>query len=144
MKALIRDNIVVQVSEEEFQIPEPFFWVDCPDDCRHGWHYDPETGTVYAPKAPEDTKAERIYKINQAISDLLRGKAVEKGYDDAPTVVTYLHSTTEEWRLEAEKFVVFRDACWNYCIPIIDKIEQGFSPMPAVEEVLSNAPTIEW
>lgn len=38
---------VAEVSLEPFDVAEPLFWIDCPEDCRSGsWYY--KDGTVHA------------------------------------------------------------------------------------------------
>lgn len=39
MKALIKDNKVLQIETEPFPVHKSMVWVDCPDDCGHGWGY---------------------------------------------------------------------------------------------------------
>ena len=36
-KALINNNIVIQVEENDFPVAVPLEWVDCPDECQPGW-----------------------------------------------------------------------------------------------------------
>ena len=52
MKALILDNKVVDVSENEFEVHESMFWVDCPNDCQLYWTY--EDATFRAPAKPPE------------------------------------------------------------------------------------------
>ena len=37
MKALILDNNVVDVVSKEFPVSPFMTWMDCSDDCKHGW-----------------------------------------------------------------------------------------------------------
>lgn len=39
-KALLENNIVVQVSEETFEVHPSLVWVDCSDEVLNGWSYD--------------------------------------------------------------------------------------------------------
>lgn len=36
MKALIKNNIIVDTSVSEFPVHESFTWMDCPDSCKAG------------------------------------------------------------------------------------------------------------
>lgn len=36
MKALIRDNLVVDTAETPFEVHESMHWIDCPDECEAG------------------------------------------------------------------------------------------------------------
>ncbi len=37
MKALILENRIVDVVENEFDVAPQMSWIDCPDDCKAGW-----------------------------------------------------------------------------------------------------------
>lgn len=37
---IIENNMVSQVSNEEFPVASPYYWVDCPDDVKAGYTYD--------------------------------------------------------------------------------------------------------
>jgi len=50
MKALILDNIIVDVQESEFEVHESMIWVDCPNDCTTDWSY--SDGVFSEPEAP--------------------------------------------------------------------------------------------
>ncbi len=52
-RALIdsKDNRVVQIAEEDFEVNELLYWVDCPDDCGTYYIYDPENLTFEDPHA---------------------------------------------------------------------------------------------
>ena len=54
MKALIsplENNRIAQVEQVEFEVAEPLFWVDCPDEVTTEWTYD--GSSFNAPIAPE-------------------------------------------------------------------------------------------
>jgi len=57
MKALILDNLVVDVliNSETFEVTEPMYWLDCPDDCvMHEWSIIDEV--LQKTPEPEDTR----------------------------------------------------------------------------------------
>jgi hypothetical protein len=39
MKALISGDAVVEIVDQEFEVHESCFWIDCPDNCERGWKY---------------------------------------------------------------------------------------------------------
>ena len=39
-KALLEDNVVIQVSDETFEVHPSLVWVDCPPEVSHYWVYD--------------------------------------------------------------------------------------------------------
>ena len=57
MKALIKNNEIVQVSEESFETHPDYFWIDCPIDCTPEWIY--KDGILEEPR--------KIFKTNQEI-----------------------------------------------------------------------------
>ena len=57
MKALILDNLVVDVliDSETFEVTEPMYWLDCPDDCvMHEWSIIDDV--LQKTPEPEDTR----------------------------------------------------------------------------------------
>jgi hypothetical protein len=42
MKALIKNNQIVQVSANEFEVHPDYKWMDCPDNCTTEWAYSNE------------------------------------------------------------------------------------------------------
>ena len=79
MKALIFQDKVVQVQETEFEVPETFTWMDCPDDCVAGRWGLIEGKLSLLPKVeqPYDKKRLREYPL---MSDYLDG--IVKGDQD--------------------------------------------------------------
>mgnify|MGYP003117494343 CR=1 FL=1 len=72
MKALILNNKVVDVKEEEFKVTSSMFWIDCPDDTKIGFKYDGENFISNQPTA------EQIAEQEQAIADKINKKASGK------------------------------------------------------------------
>ena len=74
MKALIQNNKVVQVCEQEFEVHPSLIWVNAIDDCVAGWTY--ENGQFVAPSSPpQRTYAEKRRKEYPPITDYLDGVA---------------------------------------------------------------------
>jgi len=74
MKALILNNKVVDVKENEFDVPSTMSWVDCNNTVKTGFIYDGSTFTSNEPTAEEIAKAQAKRK---AFADL-RVSAKEK------------------------------------------------------------------
>ena len=54
MKALIHENVVVDIVETEFEVHESAIWMDAPEGCKTGWVL--EDGSLVAPApTPEPT-----------------------------------------------------------------------------------------
>ena len=52
-KALILDNIIVDVVDKEFEVEKSFTWIDCADECKaHEWIL--ENGIPVAPPPPAE------------------------------------------------------------------------------------------
>ena len=49
MKALIKDNKVCDVVENEFPVTDEFTWVDCDNTVKQGFSYDGSTFTSNLP-----------------------------------------------------------------------------------------------
>jgi len=60
MKALIFNDIVVDISQQEFEVHSSLTWVDCPDDVEIGFVYD---GSSFSAKSEPSLSAEE--KLNQ-------------------------------------------------------------------------------
>jgi hypothetical protein len=58
MKALIFNNMVVDVAEQEFPVAPSLTWIDCPSDVKIGFSFDGSTFT--------DVEAERMANVTYA------------------------------------------------------------------------------
>jgi hypothetical protein len=63
MKALILNNKVVDVKENEFEVAPTMFWVDCDDTVKTGFTYDGSTFTSNEPTAEEIAEAQAKRKV---------------------------------------------------------------------------------
>tara|TARA_Y100001947_G_scaffold117633_1_gene101724 strand:- start:213 stop:512 length:300 start_codon:yes stop_codon:yes gene_type:complete len=81
MKALIKDNLVVDIAEVEFEVHPSQTWMDCPDECAVG-AWEVVDGTLQAIPEPEDirTYAEKRRQEYPSIEDQL-----DKIYHDGVT-----------------------------------------------------------
>jgi hypothetical protein len=69
MKALIKDNLVVDVCETEFEVHPSLVWVDAVNDCVVGWTY--ENGQFTAPIQPQLTYSDYRKREYPTIGDQL-------------------------------------------------------------------------
>ena len=62
-KALIQDNLIVEVANAEFEVSNSLSWIDCPDECiAREWIL--VDGVPKAPPEPEATPYDRL-RINE-------------------------------------------------------------------------------
>ena len=71
MKALIRDNIVMDLAENEFTVHSDYVWMDNPpDDCKAGWTLIDGVFTA-PPEPPEPTYDDKRRKAYPSVGDQL-------------------------------------------------------------------------
>lgn len=83
-----------------------------------------------------------VYRLE--IQAMIDAKASERQYDSGATLASYVNSTIEQWAIEAQAFVVWRDAVWLYALAELDKVQKGDSEQPSVADFLSRLPAFEW
>ena len=93
---------------------------------------------------PEMKHAEAIAGVvnsyRTAIQTLIDTKANERQYDSGVTLASYVNSTIEEWAIEAQAFVAWRDAVWIYALAELEKVQKGDRVRPTVAELLAELP----
>lgn len=65
-----------------------------------------------------------------------------KGYDDVFTCISYVNSTDETFRAEANKVLRWRDLVWRTCYEILADVEAGNREIP--QDVIAELPKLEW
>ena len=82
MKALIKDNKVCDVVENEFPVTDEFTWVDCDNTVKQGFSYDGSTFTSNLPTAEEIAQKTELQADidlrNSAKAKLIAGEALQK------------------------------------------------------------------
>ena len=71
-KALINNDIVIQVENKIFEVADPLYWIDCPDNCEPDWKIHDGELVEFTPDeiiAIEAEKAERITALITACRD---------------------------------------------------------------------------
>jgi|SRR5690606_30281586 len=142
MKALIKDNKVVDLSDSIFPVHISFQWMDAPENCKVGWILN--NGVLEAPPVPEKTTAELIEGYKIGIAGHINSIAREKDYDNGIACITYANSTNATWEQEALAFIAWRDAVWAYAYPELDEFENGQREEIPVNEFLLELPAIVW
>lgn len=65
MKALIKNNIIAQISEKEFLVHPDYRWVDCPDNCDTLWTFENDLFIPPVPVIePEDNNFINLKKLD--------------------------------------------------------------------------------
>lgn len=138
-KALILNNVVVQVEDTEFQVSAGLAWIDCPDDCEVGWIVENGSVVEKTPSSEEilehisiyrDLKAENfIYKtITMKLTDGARADitavyfsvVLNTSIPDATVMMnwqeegqTSLPITAGDLRADGTSFMTHRQKCFT-------------------------------
>jgi len=75
----------------------------------------------------------------QSISTYINEVAISKGYENAVSFATYA-SGTDNYALEAQKFISFRSAVWNFAFEQFQKFASGEITLPTKEYFVSTLP----
>jgi hypothetical protein len=71
MKALIKENLVVDVCEKEFEVHPSLVWVNAAENCATGWTY--ENGQFTPPIQPQLTYSDYRRMEYPPITDYIDG-----------------------------------------------------------------------
>ena len=88
MKALIFNNIVVDVAEKEFPVASSLTWTDCSSDVKIGFSFDGSTFT--------DVEAERIANMTYADKRKLE-------YPSVQDLVVALYDTDDKAAIDSKR-----------------------------------------
>lgn len=113
--------------------------VDIPDTVSLGY-YQTGTGWTSVPITPPPS----IEDFSAAVQTQIDLAAQSRGYGDGFALSTYINSTLPQWAQEAEIFIAWRDAVWIYAYTELYKIQQGQRPIPTINELIAELPTINW
>lgn len=67
-----------------------------------------------------------------------------RDYDDIVSACSYVSSTNPKYSAEGQSCVAWRDAVWEETYKILDDVWAGIRPLPTIEELLSELPSIVW
>ena len=108
---------------------------------REAWVLDGSGGVTLDPVKRGEI-AIRLFE--EAIEANIEATAVERGYANATRLANYVSSTNAEWKAEAEAFVAWRDAVWEYAFTELAKVQAGERAERSVEDFLAELPQIAW
>lgn len=81
---------------------------------------------------------------SKALQSLIDKKAQERNYADGYSLATYVSSSVASWKQEADTFVAWRDACWQYAIDVQNQVESGQLETPSVGDFINGVPSFSW
>jgi hypothetical protein len=94
-------------------------------------------------------------QIRQQLTAFVQGiidtKAQEKNYDNGISCASYVMSTNDTFKDEAQKFIAWRDSVWSLGYAILDKavkcekyVDTWASYIPTTEELQAVLPVLDW
>ncbi|NHN77690.1 hypothetical protein HA520_10405 [Azotobacter chroococcum] len=103
-----------------------------------------EYGEIAPYVAPVPTVEELAAQYERAVQQHLDETAKGYGYDDIKSAVTYADEpAVPRFQAEGLAFRAWRSLCWDYCYSLLDAVQAGTTPLPALEEVLAGLPALE-
>jgi hypothetical protein len=102
------------------------------------WEAQGNTITPYTPPPPT------IEDYYIAIQKHIDSVAQQKNYANALSIASYVTSTNSVWKGEAEAFIAWRDAVWQYAYQELAKVQGGQRQQPTVEGFVTELPLIVW
>lgn len=71
--------------------------------------------------------------------------AIAKGYDNIISLCSYVNSSNQQYRIEAQYGLDKRDECWNMIYKIIDEVKTGLRPIfMGYRSISSEMPSLSW
>ena len=94
----------------------------------------------------EPIPTEQIKKrLRRAVDDHVEQTARERDYSSAVSLASYTASTKPDWAAEAQAFVEWRDAVWEYVYQRLAAVESGEDELPeSIEAFIQDLPAISW
>ena len=106
---------------------------------------------VNKPTLEEITEAETGYNekiifnsFKISVQSLIEKVAEYKQYQSALHCTSYATSTNIQWKAEAQVFIAWRDAVWNYLYAQLVLIMNKTRPIPTVAQLNAELPVIQW
>jgi hypothetical protein len=97
---------------------------------------------LVAPPGPDVATIREMYR--QRVQSHVDQVARTRLYDNGSSCASYAVSTVEAWRLEAEAFVAWRDAVWQYVLGLFAEVQAGQTAIPDLEDLIAELPVIDW
>lgn len=93
---------------------------------------------------PPPTVEEQQAAFTTAIQLHLDSFAQTRNYDGIMSAATYATSSVQKFKAEGQYAVDARDSTWNKAYKILDDVLSGARPMPTIEEVIAELPSLAW
>lgn len=113
--------------------------IDVPNNVFPGYY---QTDTGWVKELPPTPPS--IDDFSAAVQIQIDLAAQSRGYGDGFALSTYINSTLPQWAQEAEVFIAWRDQVWLYAYAELYKVQQGQRPIPTINELIAELPTINW
>lgn len=101
-------------------------------------------GVVVENYKPTLNKEELIQIFTNALQLYLDQSAQERRYDNILSLCTYATDPDPKLSAEGQAGVLFRSKVWRYGFSLEEGVLSGEKEMPSIEELISNAPKLEW
>lgn len=85
-----------------------------------------------------------INDYRAAIQSLIEETAQSKQYDNAASLASYVASTVPAWAAQAQTFVAWRDAVWQYVYQQLEQFQLGLREQPSVANFVAEITPIDW
>ena len=93
---------------------------------------------------PPPTPEQIIAQYDAAIAQRLDDFAKTLNYTNIMSAATYATSTVPKFKAEGQYALEARDATWAKFYEVLAAVESGSRPMPTLEELLAELPTLTW
>jgi len=93
---------------------------------------------------PPPTAEQIMAQYDAAVQQRLDDFAKTRNYTNIMSAATYATSTVPKFKAEGQYAVEARDATWAKCYEVLAAVEAGTRPMPTLEELIAELPTLVW
>ena len=83
-------------------------------------------------------------KYTRLVQDYMDKAVQTRGYDDVFTCISYVDSTDEIFKREANIVLAWRDKVWRHCYDVVAQVVSGSRDIPTISELLAELPKLEW
>lgn len=99
------------------------------------------------PLAPAEAQAAfgaLVQQYQMAVQRRLDAWAATRGYSGILSACTYATSRVPRFAAEGQRAVDLRDQTWATCWQVLEAVQCGRRPLPALEELLAELPALTW